>query len=82
MKVLDRIALQHQKCATDSVIHPMQYGFTSGRSGTHAAFILSESILEAKECDQVLLVATLDVQKAFDTVQHAGLLDKLLGPIL
>ena len=77
MKVIDKIILDHQKIASPSRIHPMQFGFTEGKSGLHAAFLLTESIAEAKDRGEILFCASLDVQKAFDTVQHASLLDKL-----
>ena len=76
-KVLDRIHLAHQKEATPSRNHDLQFGFTEGRSGSHAAFILSESIAESKDIGEPLFAVSLDVQKAFDVVRHESLLVKL-----
>ena len=43
----------------------------------HAAFLLTEAIAESKDNEEPLFVASLDVEKAFDMVQHNSLLDKL-----
>ena len=75
MKVIDKIILDHQ--LLNLRIHPMQFGFTEGKSGLHAAFLLTESIAEPKDRREILFCASLDFQKAFDTVQHVSLLDKL-----
>ena len=77
MKIIDTIILQHQHLATPSRLHRMQFGFTSGKNGLQAAFILMESIAEAKDNGETLFCASLDVQKAFDVVRHSSLLDKL-----
>jgi hypothetical protein len=74
---MDKIFLIHQQIATPTREHPLQFGFTEGRSGTHAAFILQECVAECKDRGIPLYVASLDVQKAFDVVRHESLLDKL-----
>ena len=76
-KVIDKIALTHQQLSTPSRNHPLQFGFTEKRSGTHAAFILNECIAESKDRGTPLFAASLDVQKAFDVVRHESLLSKL-----
>lgn len=76
-KILDRLHLQHQRIATDAKFHPLQFGFTEGRSCAHAAFIISESIAEAQDQSTPLYIAALDVQKAFDVVRHESLLARL-----
>ena len=76
-KVFDKISLQHQRIATPARLHPLQFGFTNEKSGTHAAFILNEAIAESKDIKSPLFAATLDVQKAFDVVRHQSLLNKL-----
>jgi len=43
----------------------------------HAAFLVSEAINEAKDSKTPLYAATLDVEKAFDVVNHNALLLKL-----
>jgi hypothetical protein len=76
-KILDKIFLTHQQIATEDREHDLQFGFTPGRSGVHAAFILNECIADAKDRGVPLYTATLDVQKAFDVIRHESLLDKL-----
>ena len=76
-KILDTIILNHQNAASPGRCHPLQFGFTKGRSPLHAAFLLTEAIAESKDNGEPLFVASLDVEKAFDTVQHNSLLDKL-----
>ncbi len=76
-KVMDYISLQHQRFSTPRRLHPLQFGFTEEKSGTHAAFILNEAIAETKDKGLNLYAASLDVQKAFDVVRQESLLDKL-----
>ena len=77
MKIMDKIILTHQRAANADTSHPLQFGFTPGKSGLHAAFLLSEAIAEAKNKGDTLYVTSLDVQKAFDTVQHGSFLYQL-----
>ena len=44
---------------------------------THAAFLVTEAINEARDQNLPLFAATLDVEKAFDVVNHPILLHKL-----
>ena len=57
-------------------IHPLQGGFRPGYSCLHTAFIFQETISHLRKQKKVYVVL-LDVKKAFDTVQHAGLFNKL-----
>jgi hypothetical protein len=76
-KVLDKIIVYHQQIAVPQANHPLQYGFTKGKSGTQAAFLITEAIAESKDKKEPLFIISLDVQKAFDTVRHESLLHKL-----
>ena len=76
-KVLDTISYTHQKTAVRRDEDDLQYGFSNGRSGVHAAFIFNECIAESRDNKQPLYAASLDVQKAFDVLRHESLLDKL-----
>ena len=75
-KIIDKITYRHQYHATNPD-HPLQFGFTSKKSGNNAAFILSEAIAEAQDNKLPIYVASLDVEKAFDVVNHNSLLCKL-----
>ena len=55
-----------------------QLGFTKGLSPNMAALLVSEANVEALQNNELLFLATLDTQKAFDVVHHTILLDKLL----
>ncbi len=76
-KIIDNIHLSHQKASTNPRIHPLQFGFAEGKSCTHAAFIVSESIAESKDKGLSLYIAAIDVEKAFDVIRHESLLDRL-----
>ena len=54
-----------------------QFGFTKGLSPNMAALLISEAKAEARQNNEQLYLATLDVQKAFDVVHHTILLDRL-----
>ena len=77
MKVMDRLILDHQRLATPNRLHHLQFGFTEGKSGSHAVFLVTEAVEEAKDNRETIFAASLDVEKAFDTVKHPSLPDKL-----
>ena len=55
----------------------LQFGFTKGLSPIMSSLIITEARAEAKRTKSTLFFATLDVQSAFDVVQHTILFDKL-----
>ena len=55
----------------------LQFGFTKGTSILLAALVINESITEAKKLNLPLYIAFLDLQKAFDVVDHQSLKCKL-----
>jgi len=63
--------------AQPAILHEqsyLQYGFTKGLSPLGASVIISEAIAVSKKNKVPLFIATLDAQKAFDTVSHEILL--------
>ncbi|MCG8113153.1 MAG: reverse transcriptase family protein [Candidatus Thiodiazotropha taylori] len=56
----------------------LQFGFTKGLSPLMSSLLITEARAEAKRSKSTLYFATLDVQSAFDVVQHTILFDKLL----
>ena len=70
-KVTDQIVLQHQNVQRKQ--SNLQCGFTEGRSPAEAILMVTEAINEATDNKTPIYMATLDVQKAFDTVSHASL---------
>jgi hypothetical protein len=60
-----------------SKISKLQRGFCERSSSANTAFLLTESIAEAKDLNIPLYVAFLDASKAFDVVWHGGMLSSL-----
>ncbi|MCW4345831.1 MAG: reverse transcriptase family protein [Candidatus Thiodiazotropha endolucinida] len=77
LKLLEHILNERQNKTFLTTQSRLQKGFTAGSSSMGAALILTECINEAKDKKETLFVATLDVQKAFDVVNHELLLRKL-----
>ena len=61
----------------NKVLYSRQFGFQARNSTDHAALVLSDSILSALEKNEFLLSLFIDLSKAFDTVDHNILLQKL-----
>ena len=64
--------LEKYKC-----IYDLQFGFRSGHSTTHALLDLTEDIRKAIDDNKYAVGVFIDLQKAFDTVDHDILLKKL-----
>ena len=78
-KILEKIAhkqLQNYLC-NNKILHPLQYGFIKGKSAELAIHQLLIEINNALYTGQGALVIFLDVAKAFDSVDHLLLLNKL-----
>jgi hypothetical protein len=73
-KILEHVLLQRLKNVLPA--NDLQYGFTSKRSPLMAAVCVTEAIAQASQKNPVYIV-TLDAAKAFDTVDHEILLQKL-----
>ena len=76
-KVVEKITQYH----TDEILLPkqneLQFGFTKGLPPIMATLCLTEAAAAAKSSKTALLVGALDVQKAFDVVNHQKLKIKL-----
>ena len=57
--------------------HDLQFGFRSKHSTVHALISITESIRSALDESKYVCGIFVDFQKAFDTVNHKILLDKL-----
>ena len=54
-----------------------QFGFRNAHSTTHVLIIITEKIRRAIDNEEITCGVFLDLQKAFDTVDHEILLPKL-----
>ena len=59
------------------ILYPLQFGFREKHSTSHALLSLTESIKQSIDSGKVGCGIFLDLQKAFDPVNHKILLDKL-----
>ena len=77
LKIIEHILSNRHNPNLQLTQSKLQKGFTEKTSSMNAAMILSECINESKLQKKPLYVAALDVQKAFDVVDHDSLLRKL-----
>ena len=61
----------------NSILSDSQYGFRKGRSADLAILTLTEKKYESVEKDEFLIGIFLNLSKAFDTLSHTILLNKL-----
>ena len=59
------------------ILHSSQHGYRKGKSTTTALIEAVEKITEALDRQEVTEIICCDLSKAFDTVDHKVLLDKL-----
>ena len=64
--------MEQHKC-----IYDLQFGFRKNHSTNHALISIVEKIQEAIKDDKIAIGIFIDLQKAFDTVNHSILLEKL-----
>ena len=63
--------------AVNNIIDPMQFGFQAGKKTEDALSLVTDEIYDAINDNQRCLTIFLDLAKAFDTVNHETLLNKL-----
>ena len=63
-------------CESNNLLHGTQFGFRSKTSCVHAISTVTEYIKAAREKEQSGLFWFIDVQKAFDTINHEIRLQK------
>ena len=58
-------------------IYDLQFGFCQNHSTNYALISIVEKIQEAMKDENIAIGIFIDLQKAFDTVNHSILLEKL-----
>jgi Reverse transcriptase (RNA-dependent DNA polymerase)/Endonuclease-reverse transcriptase len=78
-KVLERILMNQMQLfvTKNEMLYRFQSGFRSGHSTNSAMLKVIHDVAVAADNDQVTVLATLDLKKAFDLVNHEKLLVKL-----
>lgn len=78
-KVFERIVLERMRTIADEkeLIHECQYGFRAQHSTTHQVQRVVNIIKRNKNRRYSTGVLFLDIEKAFDSIWHAGLIYKL-----
>ena len=67
----------YQFLETNKCIYNLQFGFRSKHSTNHALIEITEKIRHALDNSEIACGVFIDLQKAFDTVNHDILVDKL-----
>jgi len=62
---------------SENILNPQQYGFRKDKSTSHTLAGFTDSVLEALNDGDSVLGIFLDFSKAFDTIDHRILIDKL-----
>ena len=78
-KVFEKTMYNHLINFIDAnkILYKYQFGFRKSHSTNHAIISLAEKVSNAMDSGKISIGVLLDLRKAFDTVDHCILLDKL-----
>ncbi len=76
-KLLEKVLLESIDPNINPSLHNLQGGFRQNFGTSHTSFLVREAIHVCQQSKEKCYIASLDAQKAFDTVWHNGLLVKL-----
>ena len=78
-KILERIVTDYmmQYCLNNNIISKDQYGFVPGKSTCHQLVFVYDQIISWYDEGCVIDVVYFDLQKAFDSIPHVILIEKL-----
>jgi hypothetical protein len=76
-KVVEKEMLKRLRLVVNSSQSPHQFGFTNGVSPMYAALVVTEMLSDAKDDQRDLFITFMDTSKAFDVVDHKGMLNSL-----
>ena len=78
-KILEKVVYRrlYSFLTVNNILYDRQYGFRSGRSTIHAVTEFMSDILPALDDNHKCVSVFLDLSKAFDTIDHNILIDKL-----
>ena len=63
--------------SNSKILYSKHFGFQKGHSTDHALLQLVDQIYESFECNEYIIGVFIDLSKAFDTVGHNILLQRL-----
>ena len=78
-KIYERIIYKrlHAFLTHHNILSPQQFGFRKSYSTFHAVLSITQKLYDALKSDKFAYAVFIDLEKAFDTVDHSMLLSKL-----
>ena len=76
-KIVEMHMMRHARPLLDKLQSRLQFGFSKGVSPLYAALMVTEITAEAKDTKSQLNLTFMDTSKAFDVIDHKGMLNSL-----